>query len=155
MISSLTTALDESRRENDVLKTDNATVKDENKQLTTLLDKIAVNNENQIQQINSQSSEIAKIKDKIEQLKTENDLIKAENVQLKMRHVDTSKSQHPPPVSPKAIEHKVKVSTSVVRDHTSSLRNNPHINYTGVEEPKSWGSKFIIRRNKEVLYSWS
>ena len=118
MTSSLTTALDDLRRENNVLKTDNATVK----QLTTLLDKMAFNNENQIQQINSQSSEIAKIKDEIEQLKTENDtikaksdMIKAENVELKARHLDTSKSQHPRPVSPKAIEHKLKVSQSVVK----------------------------------------
>ena len=122
MTSSLTTALDDLRRENNVLKTDNATVKDKNKQLTTLLDKMAVNNENQIQQINSQSSEIAKIKDEIERLKTENDIIKAksdmikaENVELKARHLDTSKSQHPRPVSPKAIEHKLKVSQSVVK----------------------------------------
>ena len=80
-------------------------MKDENKQLTTLLDKMAVNNENQIQQINSQSSEIATMKDENKQLKTENDTIKAEIVQLKIenddlraRHVDTSGSLHPPPV---------------------------------------------------------
>ena len=37
---------------------------------------MAVNNENQIQQINSQSSEIATMKDKNKQLKTEVDMIK-------------------------------------------------------------------------------
>ena len=39
--------------------------KDEIGQLTTLLDKMAVNNQNQIQQINSQSSEIEKMEVKI------------------------------------------------------------------------------------------
>ena len=89
MTSSLTTALEELRRENDVLKTevtqlrtDNATMKDENKQLRT-------NN--------------ATMKDEIGQLKTE-------NVQLKARHVDTSRSLHPLPVPPKEIKHKLKVS---------------------------------------------
>ena len=43
--------------------------KDKIRQLTTLLDKMAVNNENQIQQINSQSSEIAQLRTEIEQLK--------------------------------------------------------------------------------------
>ena len=75
MTSSLTTALEEMRRENDVLKTElktnNDKQKDEIRQLTTLLDKMAVNNENQIQQINSQSSEIATVKDENKQLKTE------------------------------------------------------------------------------------
>jgi len=46
-------------------------MKDENKQLTTLLDKMAVNNENQIQQINSQNSEIGALKDENKQLKTD------------------------------------------------------------------------------------
>ena len=82
------------RRENDVLKTDNtqlrtnndamkdeiiqlqAKQKDEIGQLTTLLDKMAVNNENQIQQINSQSSEIDKMEVKIGQLKEENQQLK-------------------------------------------------------------------------------
>ena len=84
MTSSLTTALEEMtinneqlRRENDVLKTDNT-------QLRT-------NND--------------AIKDEIGQLRTEVDMIKAENVQLKIgndfkaRHVDTSQSLHPPPVT--------------------------------------------------------
>ena len=64
------------RRENDVLKTDNTqlrtendAMKDEIGQLATLLDKMAVNNENQMQQINSQSSEIAQLKTENEQLK--------------------------------------------------------------------------------------
>ena len=46
-------------------------MKDEKKQLTTLLDKMAVNNENQIQQINAQSSEIITLKDENKQLKTD------------------------------------------------------------------------------------
>ena len=64
------------RREIDVLKTDNTqlrssndTMKDQIGQLTTLLDKMAVNNENQIQQINYQSSEIAQLKTENQQLK--------------------------------------------------------------------------------------
>ena len=44
-------------------------MKDENKQLTTLLNKMAVNDENQIQQINSQSSENAQLKTENQQLK--------------------------------------------------------------------------------------
>ena len=39
--------------------------KDEIRQLTTLLDKMAVNNENQIQQINTQSSEIAQLRTEV------------------------------------------------------------------------------------------
>ena len=64
------------RRENDVLKTDNT--------------QLRINND--------------AMKDENKQLKTENDMIKAENVQLKIendsraRHVDTSRSLHPPPV---------------------------------------------------------
>ena len=124
------------RRENDVLKTDvtqlrtnNDAMKGENKQLTTVLEKFDVNNDNQIRQINSQSSEIATMKDESKQLKTENDamkneigqlkteydMIKAENVQLKIEnddlracHVDTSRSLHPPPVHQR--KHRLKVS---------------------------------------------
>ena len=44
-------------------------MKDENKQLGSLLDKISVNNQNQMQQINSQSSEIMQLKTKVQQLK--------------------------------------------------------------------------------------
>ena len=93
MTSSLTTALEEMtinneqlRREVDVLKTDNtqlrtdndvmkdeiiqlqAKQKDEIGQLTTLLNKMAVNNQNQIQQINSQSSENAQLRSKVQKL---------------------------------------------------------------------------------------
>ena len=78
---------DQLRRENDVLKTDNtqlrtnndamkdeiiqlqAKQKNEIGQLTTLLDKMADNNQNQIQQINSQSSEIVQLKTEVQQLK--------------------------------------------------------------------------------------
>ena len=75
------------RRENDVLKSDNtqlrtdndamkdeiiqlqAKQKDEIGQLTTLLDKMAVNNEDQIRQINSQSSENTELRTEVQQLK--------------------------------------------------------------------------------------
>ena len=94
----MTTALEEMtinneqlRRENDVLKSDNTQLrtdndamkdeiiqlqgnndkqKDEIRQLTTLLDKMAVNNENQIQQINSQSNENTQLRTtKVQELK--------------------------------------------------------------------------------------
>ena len=131
MTSSLTTPLEELRIEIDALKidnkqlrTNNAIMKDENKQMTAALDKMVVNHKNQVQQINSQSSEIvtmknenkqlrtniATMKDEIGRLKTENDMIKAENFQPKTCHVDTSRSLHAPPAPPKAIEHKLKVS---------------------------------------------
>ena len=71
------------RRDVDALKTDNTLLrtnadammnvitqqKDEIARLTTLLDKVAVNNGNQIQQINFQSSEIAQLKTENQQLK--------------------------------------------------------------------------------------
>ena len=84
MTSSLTTALEEMtinneqlRREIDVLTTDNdamkdeiiqlqAKQKDEIGQLTTLLNKMAVNNENQIQQINSENTQL---RTEVQQLK--------------------------------------------------------------------------------------
>ena len=63
------------RRENDALKTgntqlrtDNDVMKDEIGHLTTLLDKMAVNNQNQKQQINSQSSENAQLRSKVQKL---------------------------------------------------------------------------------------
>ena len=79
--------MEQARREIDVLKTDNkqlrtdndstkdeimqlqAKQKDEIEQLTALLNKMAVNNESQIQQINSLSSEIAQLKTENQQLK--------------------------------------------------------------------------------------
>ena len=78
------------RRENDVLKSDNTQLrtdndamkdeiiqlqgnsdkqKDEIGQLTTLLDKMAINNEDQIRQINSQSSENTELRTEVQQLK--------------------------------------------------------------------------------------
>ena len=81
------------RREIDVLKTDNDALKDENKQLTTLLDKMAVNNENQMQQVNSQSSEFATMKDENKQLKTENDMMKDEIGWLKTKTQQLEVSQ--------------------------------------------------------------
>ena len=65
---------------------------------------MAVNNKNQIQQINSQSSEIDTMRDENKQLRTEVDMIKAENVQLKVENdnlrgrVGTNKLLHRPPV---------------------------------------------------------
>ena len=70
-------------------------MKDEVTQLTTLLDKMA---ESQMQQINLLSSENATMKNENRNLKTEVDMIKAENVKLKARLVDTSRSPYPPPV---------------------------------------------------------
>ena len=97
MTSSLTTALEEMtinneqlRRENDILKSDimqlrtdndamkneiiqvqgnNDKQKDEIGQLTTLLDKMAVTNQKQTQQINSQSSENTQLRTEVQQLK--------------------------------------------------------------------------------------
>ena len=74
------------------LQDNNDKQKDEIGQLTTLLDEMAVNNQNQTQQINTQSSEIV-------QLTTEVDMIRAENIQLKTenddlrRHAGASKLQ--------------------------------------------------------------
>ena len=57
------------REEIGELKAENVITKNESKQLTTLLDKMAVNNENQMQQINSQSSEILQLRTEVQQLK--------------------------------------------------------------------------------------
>lgn len=57
------------REEIDVLKTENDELKNANEQLTGLLNKMAINNQKQIQQINSQSSEIAYLTAEIQQLK--------------------------------------------------------------------------------------
>ena len=68
----MTISNEQLRREVDLLKVDNTqlranvdTLKDEIGQLTTQLDKMAVNNENQMQQINSQSSEIDTMRDEV------------------------------------------------------------------------------------------
>ena len=60
---------DKERDEIGELKAEIKIIKDESKQLTTLLDKMAVNNENQIQQINSQCSEIVQLRTENQQLK--------------------------------------------------------------------------------------
>ena len=75
------------RRESNILKTDNSQLrtnndamkneiiqlkakqKDEIGQLTTLLDKMIINNQIQMQQINSQSSEIVQLRTEVQQLK--------------------------------------------------------------------------------------
>ena len=78
----LRTNNDAMKDENKQLKAEVDMAKDENKQLKNkqkdeirhlniVLDKMAVSNENQIQQINSHSSEIAAIKDENIQLKAE------------------------------------------------------------------------------------
>ena len=73
------------RREVDVLKTNNTQLrtdidvmrdeiiqgKEKNKQLITLLDKMAINNEKQMWQINFQSTEIETLQKEIGQLKTD------------------------------------------------------------------------------------
>ena len=63
------------KSENDILKanitqlrTDNVAMEDKIGQLTTLLDKMAVNNQNQMQRINSQSSEIIQLRAQNQQI---------------------------------------------------------------------------------------
>ena len=58
------------------LRANNDKQKDKIGELTTLLDKMACNNENQLQQINSQNSEIDTMRDEIRQLRTENQQLK-------------------------------------------------------------------------------
>ena len=96
-MSSLTTALKEMtinneqlRREVDAVKTDNTQLKANNdtqkhriKKLADLLNKMERNKEDQIKQINSQRSDITKMRDEIAQLIAYNDAMKAENIQLK------------------------------------------------------------------------
>jgi len=88
-----TSALEEMTEQ---LRRENDTLKDDNKQLAILLDKIAVNNENQIQQINSLSQKNRALNYENEQfnaIKDENTQLKAENNTLKV-HLDTSASLH-------------------------------------------------------------
>ena len=100
------------------LRDKNDEMKDENKQLTALLNKMAINNQSQIEQINSVNSENATMKDENRQLRSENFMMKAESYTLKAenlklkddleaRQVDTSTSL-PTPVFPKG--HELKVS---------------------------------------------
>ena len=97
MTSSLIIALEEMtinnellRKEVDALKTDNTQLKASNdtqkyriKKLTDLLNKMERNKEDQIKQINSQRSDITKMRDEIAQLIAYNDAMKAENIQMK------------------------------------------------------------------------
>ena len=80
MTRSLTTALEEMtinneqlRRENDVIKSDNTQLRTNNdamkNEITQLQTKLAVDNENKMQQIYSQSSEIAQLRAENQQLK--------------------------------------------------------------------------------------
>ena len=57
------------KADNTQLSTNNDEMKEENAQLTTLLNKMAINNQNQIQQINSQGSEIEQLRNEVKQLK--------------------------------------------------------------------------------------
>ena len=65
----MTISNEELQREIDLLSTNNDEMKEENAQLTTLLNKMAINNQNQIQQINSQGSEIEQLRNEVKQLK--------------------------------------------------------------------------------------
>ena len=71
----MTVKIKQLKRENDILKaniaqlrTDNVAMEDKIGQLTTLLDKMAVNNQNEIQQINSQSGEIIQLRAQNQQI---------------------------------------------------------------------------------------
>ena len=76
MASSLGTSVEEMMSSNEELKKQIGTLKDENTQLTSVLKKINRNNENQVQQINSQASEIDAMKEEITQLKAKNHYLK-------------------------------------------------------------------------------
>ena len=105
MTSSMTTSLVDMKRERDILKADGTQltinidpVKDKIRQLkaendkqqneiirlTTLLDKMAINHEKQMQQINSQSSENVQLKGEYELIKNENTQLKIEAQQLQV-----------------------------------------------------------------------
>ena len=75
-ITQLKTDNDAMKDESKQLKANNDKQKDEIGQLTTLLDQMVVNNENQSQQINYQSSEIKRMEDECKLLKTENQQLK-------------------------------------------------------------------------------
>ena len=64
------------QRESNVLRSKNDTMKDENKQLTALLEKMSVNNKNQIQRFDAMNCEIDTLKDKIRQTTAENQQLK-------------------------------------------------------------------------------
>ena len=76
MTSSLTAALEKMTITGDELKREIDVLKAENSQLTTVLKKINNNNENQMQQINTQSCEIDAMKEEISQLKADNHQLK-------------------------------------------------------------------------------
>ena len=63
------TALEEITMINEQLRRAIDIAQDENLQLTVSLDKMANNNDNQIEQINSQSNEIAQLQAQVQQLK--------------------------------------------------------------------------------------
>ena len=82
--------------------------------LTTALEEMTINNKRLGREIHILKTENDAVKDENKQLKTEVDMTKAENVQLKIenddlraRHVDTSRSLHPPPVPPRRQQLKV------------------------------------------------
>ena len=63
--------IDVLKAENVQLKSNNNAVQDEIKELTTLVGKMTVSSENQMEQINSQSSKIKTMEDENKQLITE------------------------------------------------------------------------------------
>ena len=71
------------------LKTENNAMKDEIKQLTSLLGKMTINNENQKEKIDFQSSTNETIQDENKQLKTEVEQLKTEVQQLKVSHMNS------------------------------------------------------------------
>ena len=74
------------QREGDLLKTKNDTMKDENKQLTNLLENMSVTNESQVQQFNVMSCEMETMKDNLRQLKSENQQLKVSQYSDHMSH---------------------------------------------------------------------
>ena len=76
MTSSLTVALEEMTVSNDELKREIDALKAENSHLAVVLKKMDSNNENQMQQINSQSGEIDAMREEIAQLKAKNHQLK-------------------------------------------------------------------------------
>ena len=74
----MTVSIEQLRRENDTLKSDNTQLRtdndamdNENKELTTLVHEVTITNENQRQQINSRDREIEELTDENRQLKIE------------------------------------------------------------------------------------
>ena len=80
MASSLGTSVEEMMSSNEELQRQIDTLKNDNTKLTSVLKKINSNNENQVQQINSQTSEINAMKEEITELKAKNHRLKVSGV---------------------------------------------------------------------------